>query len=316
MKCWHKKLIQELLNGNPLEFDKVVAIKEDFIPDRLYKYCSVNENAINNLNDSVVYLSWPNDFNDPYDAGFLLNGCSLYPMTTDIAISNFEIKTGTCFSDEGKKLLKQGKSLTEAVLEGFPDDRFDKKIPREKLKEVGEQIEKKYLCSIVKELENNIKRTLRICCFTTRLDNMSMWHHYANGHSGICIEYDTHGFCNIFRRLLFPVIYGETRFDASRYLQNIRDMKQRPRLFPFYASIFKSKDWAYEDEWRLVIPGGCLEECPLVNAKINAVYLGRKISDDNKQRVLNVCKKNNIKVYQLDLCDSKKYTLATLEIIT
>ena len=142
MKCWHKKLIQELLNGNPLEFDKVVAIKEDFIPDRLYKYCSVNENAINNLNDSVVYLSWPNDFNDPYDAGFLLNGCSLYPMTTDIAIRNFEIKTGTCFSDEGKKLLKQGKSLTEAVVEGVPDDRFDKKIPREKLKEVGEQIEK------------------------------------------------------------------------------------------------------------------------------------------------------------------------------
>ena len=33
-----------------------------------------------------------------------------------------------------------------------------------------------------------------VACFTTELNNILMWSHYADGHKGFCLEFDTNFF--------------------------------------------------------------------------------------------------------------------------
>ena len=39
-------------------------------------------------------------------------------------------------------------------------------------------------------IENFKKETLRISCFSSRLDSIVMWSHYASNHTGYCVEYN------------------------------------------------------------------------------------------------------------------------------
>lgn len=308
-------MVEQLLHGNPLEFDKVVAIKEPFIPKKLYRYGSVNDNQLKGLIRSTVYLSRPVDFNDPYDTGFLIDNDSIYSLTTDEDISVFEARTGNPFTDKEKMLLKQGKSFSEVVLSRFADDEFDSRFPREVLIQLGEQFCNSHAQQIFKRLEEAIRNNIRICCFTTRYDNMPMWYHYANKHSGICIEFDIEQSDPLVKRLLFPVIYDNERFNATEYIKSIHNPAQKNGQFDLYASIFKSKDWESEDEWRFVLAGGGLDDTPYAKVKINAVYLGRNIEEEDKTKVLSICKYKSIPVYQVDLCHDSKYTLLPTEVL-
>lgn len=315
MESWKKDMVEQLLHGNPLEFDKVVAIKEPFVPKKLYRYSSVNDNLLNGLVNSTVYLSRPVDFNDPYDTSFVMDTSSIYGLTTDEEISTFETRAGTVFTDEEKISLKQGKQFSEVILSRFADEDFDPRLPREELIKFGERFYNEHAQQLFKRLEEAIRNSVRICCFTTRYDNMPMWYHYADKHSGVCIEFSPEESHPLFNRLLFPVIYNDERFDATKYFKNITSTEPAPTLFNFYASIFKSKDWANEEEWRLVWVGGDIDESPFARVKINAVYLGRKISQENKSNVIKVCQIRHIPVYQVDLCDTNEYTLVPTEVI-
>ena len=314
MESWKKEMVEQLLHRIPSDFDKVVAIKEPFIPRKLYRYGSVNDNQLNGLKYSTVYLSNPVDFNDPYDTSFLIDTDSIYTLTTDEEISVFETRIGKPFTNKERTLLKEGKRFSEVILSGFPDEKFDPRFPKEMLIQLGEHFCSNHVQQIFKRLEEAIRNSVRICCFTTRYDNMPMWYHYANKHSGICIEFDIEESNSLFKRLLFPVIYNNERFNATEYIKHIDDPSMGLERFDLYASLFKSKDWENEDEWRLVLVGGVLETCPYMKVKINAVYLGRNIKEEDKSKVLSICKSKNIPVYQVDLCSSKDYTLIPTEV--
>ena len=47
------------------------------------------------------------------------------------------------------------------------------------------------------EINETINRTYRFACFTQSKTNLPMWNHYANGHKGVCLEYDTTEINNI-----------------------------------------------------------------------------------------------------------------------
>ena len=107
-----------------------------------------------------------------------------------------------------------------------------------------------------------------------------MWGHYADSHTGFCIEYN---FAEVLKWCekecknilccksfmlnypIAPVIYSDTRFDATKYMQVILQdyaskrigcsMKEfyYPDVLTITKSILtKSIDWSYEKEWRLV----------------------------------------------------------------
>jgi hypothetical protein len=47
-----------------------------------------------------------------------------------------------------------------------------------------------------------------VCCFTTDNRNPLMWSHYADGHKGFCLEFDTQK-CKLLSEKLFPVTYSD-----------------------------------------------------------------------------------------------------------
>lgn len=86
-----------------------------------------------------------------------------------------------------------------------------------------------------------------VCCFSELRDNIIMWSHYSDGHTGACIGFETN---NDFFNRLRPVDYRPERHDI--------DLKHwEPRNIVFEVMLRKHRSWCYEKEWRLLQkPGG------------------------------------------------------------
>ncbi|QUF68501.1 DUF2971 domain-containing protein [Vibrio fluvialis] len=102
-----------------------------------------------------------------------------------------------------------------------------------------------------------------IMCFTEKNDNLLMWSHYSDQHKGIVIEFDhNHPFFTKPKSGygLQPVLYRKTR---------VGKLGKSSPIEPYFH---KSKEWAYEQEHRLLvclsdadvnlIPKGYFPDCP------------------------------------------------------
>ncbi|MDO3643845.1 DUF2971 domain-containing protein [Mucilaginibacter sp. L3T2-6] len=81
-----------------------------------------------------------------------------------------------------------------------------------------------------------------ICCFTTNCNNILMWSHYAHNHKGVCLVFNPYKDINSF--LVAKV----------RYLNEFRPINyfDDPTTNAMIMYTTKSKDWEYEEEYRLV----------------------------------------------------------------
>ena len=111
-----------------------------------------------------------------------------------------------------------------------------------------------------------------------------------------------------------PVIYRENRYDASAgfmsMLSNWLIENNKIPMTNVYYDMFlptktmltKNKSWEYEQEWRLfklAAPSECTSHKLLSNMKPSAVYLGARIKEHNKRRLLKICKEKGIPCYQM-----------------
>lgn len=62
---------------------------------------------------------------------------------------------------------------------------------------------------------SKIKDAVRVVCLSEVYDSMLMWSHYAQNHTGYCIEYDFEE-NDMFYRHLYPVIYTKDRYAVSK----------------------------------------------------------------------------------------------------
>jgi hypothetical protein len=149
------------------------------------------------------------------------------------------------------------------------------------------------------------KDSLKVCSFSGTQYSIIMWSHYADHHRGFCVEYDTESLPpeNPFVRMLYPVIYSETLFDGTRYYSTaIKDQRKFNPLFPALAALYKSPEWSYEKEWRLIIPANLVKEAsPWRVPTPKRVYLGSRSSDRGKGRITEICKRKGIEVHQMHL---------------
>lgn len=149
-----------------------------------------------------------------------------------------------------------------------------------------------------------IKKGYKICSLSERVDSMLMWSHYAKNHTGFVMEYDFNSLplSDVRSRSLWPVIYDDKLFDASRFMREQSESGAYNNLFGIIASIHKAKDWQYEQEWRLIIPLGPDE--PPFNYSVptpKAIYLGSKVSNEDRIKISNIANKKGIPVYKMKL---------------
>lgn len=261
-----QKFHNAYINADQKSLDKLW--KEE-TPKSLIKFYSgkYEPNGSNYFWDSIsnntLWLSSPSFFNDPFDcvinanysAEAVLSEC----LGHDYDMANFLLS----YSDI--------KEATDNVTEYLKE------------KNEGKQL---YL-----------EKSIYVACFTEKGNLLSsrMWAHYANIHSGVCVEYDFASVSNVSPFACIPIRYT----DDYRYLLNPNNINDDVSNFMKFFT--KAKEWEYETEWRVAVQNERLNmigyNVPIASPV--AIYLGCKASEKFKKDVVSTCK--NIPVYQMEI---------------
>ena len=129
----------------------------------------------------------------------------------------------------------------------------------------------------------------RVYCLSTHADSPLMWPHYARSHHGVCLEFSVQNalFC-----ASLPVEY------LDRYPEvDLTDDSHDGTLRTFLT---KSKDWNYEQEFRLVVaaPGYALPNLPatkdsfvpLPTGALKAVIMGCLMPERDRTLIRSLVK--------------------------
>lgn len=304
---------------NDEDVEQARKMKEEHFPKKLYKYCSfdtltgkidelvytVNQNKpIINLVSGALWLSKPENFNDPYDCSINFFGKerfqNLLSSNTELAISKVveDIKNfsgqNLFFSSEEIKNLKKSRNKSNML----------QKLINEKTKAEGfrqlninslYQSQKKF---VLDSYEKEFKSKCAVNCLSENKASILMWSHYASDHKGFCIEYD---FTNDDRKELFyPVIYSKDIFipENSNNLMYGSFLNITPNMIR-HAALRKAKEWSYENEWRIV--DICRDTIKGKGEKIpaplpTAIFLGCKISPINEKILRDTAEQLSIPV--------------------
>ena len=226
-------------------------------------------------------------------------------------------------AEHNKSLSEDQKLKLKLICDLAKEDKIINKINKLKpyLGEENAQIDKELedsnamLNSVKSNIDLKLNQTFAISCFSEKSDEILMWSHYANKHTGFCVEY------NFFKSndwdvsiRLFPVIYSGDRgqipsslFDISD-INNIQISTNKQAISDLMLLLlYKSKIWEYEAEWRIIgeqklLTDGHLKELPIVSK----VFLGANISEENKSKIIEIIKsKENVEVYQYTIDDNQ-----------
>lgn len=208
----------------------------DSLPPVLYKYRSTNPLSLDALANGSVWYSKPGALNDPNDVAARWEK----NFTAKEILEDYVMKRENGSPVKGiasfiQGLLDKGQSH-EAVLKRI-DKMFmpvDKKTQRELLQDVLYYNEVMF-------------SAFGVLSLSELPDNHLMWAHYADSHKGFCLGFENHE-TNIIGQHGHPVEYV--------------DKMPKPSIASFamdaggevieLIAYTKSKDWAYEKEWRVL----------------------------------------------------------------
>ncbi len=150
-------------------------------------------------------------------------------------------------------------------------------------------------------LAYDARRDMGICSLSELKDFDEMWRNYADDSKGYCIEYDMRGYENL--SLLYPVVYQDNR--ETNIVTNILSSFIGEMIFGIsngqitadksqFIRLFLTKDlvWSYQKEWRLLGDANQKLSAP----KINAIYLGKNMPEQDKHQMRDYCKSCNIRL--------------------
>jgi Protein of unknown function (DUF2971) len=278
-------------------------IKIKNLPKKLYKYRAVNDFSIQNLIEDSVWLNKPSQYNDPYEfyesmnidlllkemnhAKFeeILSSFSHKVNLSESIIKESKLKDDP-FSFLGAYILRQG---------GYSEDKIKMQL------EILDKMVKEQMQSNAMDRLKLMQDSMVVCSFCESPKQLLMWSHYADSHRGICIEYNIESWENddLRKRLLFPVMYQNEFYDSTNHILNYIKNGEFNNLYPIIAGSTKSKDWEHEQEWRFLIQAG--DFFAPQNYRMNCqtrVFLGAKISTENRERVSVICKEKSIGILE------------------
>ncbi len=246
-----KDRYHELILENALEAqDEARELKKNNLPKKLYRYRSfTKKNGIQRLyeiENGKLYLSRPEDFNDLFDVSSQLRHDSFSEYHRK---DTFEETFRNKISQEDYEMIFQSEDWYDRLMEYGANIEAPEGMKDQWKASINGAIRKEFEL-LNEDINKMVRKSIRCACFTTKPDNGSMWANYADDHHGICLEYDTSKIENIYQiNRLFPVYYVDKLPDMVYDM-----MKNRYPTFMFfeYLAIHKTKEWAYEDEWRLV----------------------------------------------------------------
>jgi len=327
--------IKDALINEKIQTEKLKAFN-----GHLYKYYSTeNAHTLSNIKDNIIYFSKPETFNDPFDCCWGYDEEKfiselLIAAIIDSPLKDFHIEIDIlCKIILNEYVNKDEISLLENTFNkqftsnvSFKDlivcdfKRKAEKILTYVTTDHGDNMKEFFeACSNVTDYQSKLNKAINIAygisCFSERYDNALMWSHYANRHTGICVEYDFSLFKPNEKPLLqlFPVIYTNKRECLPTNVTYDENWKPYLSNSPFTLYqiiknlISKSDVWNYEQEWRLI---GFFKE--LTEQKwhlpiISKIYLGvnfdceYNLKQNMKEKIVKLAIEKSIPVFQVYL---------------
>lgn len=309
---WKDDFLKLYMSADNNKVLQAIDLKEMYIPQYLYRYRSAKEaKFVQSELFGQIYMPHISELNDPFDSCALLESENINDyFRKDDFVEILEDATGLKIPDDMMNPDTWSEDIIDYVLSA-------QGVNKEKKKEAIESYRidaRKRLEHANSKVNEMIKSGYRIACFSETPVNLPMWNHYANGHKGICLEYDTLKFrydCTL-RQRLFPVYYQDKLPDILELMKDM-DSKRLPVSLIDYILIHKLKDWSYEKEWRLIRnfrqEANKIEKLPddywstgkvEFLTKPSKVYLGAKIDQDMKILIIALCVKLKIDIYQME----------------
>lgn len=251
----------------------------------LYKYNSGNENSIRNLLNGCFWFSCFSDYNDPFEGR--------YGFKKDYQ-SNEESykKIINCFKTQSN-LSKIKKDYIANLEETGSYDKIVKFI----FKQFGLILDG--------EMDANISKS-GVCCFSKGNESAGlkqlMWSHYSDGLRGFCLVFeddddlvcqslvDANELVDFYLLAvkytdLFPIVdlelYAHHYLEIDHYESNFVSSAMDNVYLNYMIS--KSKEWEYENEFRLISDKNGVHYWP--KKLLKKILIGEKMPLDNKRLI-------------------------------
>lgn len=301
--------------------EKVLPLYQEIrkiLPERLFRYRMCSLRNIEAFNSDEVYAVTTDLFNDPYDGLIKYDDEKLkqfFSMMTNpenFVIYQNMVKSGFVAPDSAKQYLQYLplgfiENVRANVLSVAQDEQLEEKL-------------KAFFDDFVVFIEQQLpslsklsKRSTTVACFSETISSVTMWSHYADYHKGFALEYDVREFMGrpSGTTIFLPVIYDDKRFEATDYLLweftkslNV-NIPNPDMLSHMRCLIHKSKQWEYEQEWRMIDTAGEISanasRVTKTSMKPTAIYYGHSISPENKAFLHDIAIRKGIAEYEMYL---------------
>ncbi len=233
------------------------------LPDNLlWKYKSLTDhdrNLLGFLEDCCFRITQPSALNDPFE----MKPCVLVNSYSD---DDWRVAREQSLHDHGQSLPDN--DIEMLYLQVFPGHRFDEKnfpslfpvkIPELRKEPFRTAAEYDEFCarSESARIEQALDKNIGVFSLSEEPTQLLMWAHYGAEHRGMAIGFDRqHAFFRTEGSLL-QVEYCNERISVSSNGGLIRiagHLLSEPENIPTATLLRKHPDWAYEKEWRFVVP--------------------------------------------------------------
>ena len=310
---WKEEFKKLYFSPDVEDIPKAMELKRINMPSKLYRYRPLNN--IGHFEDEVtnahVYMVNPKAFNDPFDSSSVLK---IEDIKRSENVKNRYKDIFKRFAD--RKVVRSvfnNKDWFENLSSYCAYVAFmDKSMVQSD--DEFEYTAKRFLCNELEKLNEYINKLTsslaKVVCFTESNTNLPMWNHYANKHSGVCLEFDFPKISNAyFIERMLPVYYvKELPNGVNLPIDNNINLVTSSD----YLLLHKLDDWQYEKEWRLIydagfwyksleaIPNKFYDEGKIVDfIRPSKIYLGYKVSEENEQFVREIGERCNIPVVKM-----------------
>ena len=242
-------------------------------PPKLYKYQPYNSQTLDNLRNCRIWLSKPIKFNDPFDCA-----------------TNFKISSHT--AKDWKALYKKYKKVIDKKEE------FDLKyITKGHVNKAFKDSAMSGLIDAIQEKVDETRNQNGVACFSEVVDNILMWAHYADGHRGFCLEFDTK---NEPFSQAFPVVYSN--FVPILNMADILIRNLTDKLLELVTT--KASLWSYEEEWRVIHNKGN-KAYGVAKETLTGLYFGTEMPLAHKEEIFQILNGSSTKLYEMQKVDGE-----------
>lgn len=298
------------------------------MPKKLYKYFpNIKNNDGEQINyshlaleNNTVFMQSPSKFDDVYDSDIHIEyeEYEKYRLREYCYRSQLNIGSEATSQELGDCFLRW---IFDTYQRTHSFDDFFQIKPESEIEELSNQcfcmrLKNEYLKGLdwgaalakvirieYEDYTSYLKTTFRTACFTTTPYSQLMWGgSYADCHRGFCIEYtvlpEDITYQEIYQNL-FPIVYCKARPNITERIVAYKDKPPtEENLWDiyFHGALRKSIDWAYQNEWRLLLPIGRAKETNYNVAffPITKVFLGNRMTYENRKSIIEICHGRNI----------------------